>query len=124
MTSRIDKMDNELFLTKSELDQEIQWRNHTSDVYQQLLKEKGQLFLQYVNDKPLIMNDSFFYFVHRITELEKRLRDKSIKVIEQETIIQRLEQENQMIERKFDESLNSSLTNSYNAGIPASTMVK
>ena len=60
MTSRIDKMDNELFLTKSELDQEIQWRNHTSDVYQQLLKEKGQLFLQYVNDKPLIMNDSFF----------------------------------------------------------------
>ncbi len=59
MTSRIDKMDNELFLTKSELDQEIQWRNHTSDTHQQLLREKTQLFLQYATNKLLVMNDSF-----------------------------------------------------------------
>lgn len=45
--------------------------------------------------------------------MEEKLREQTIKVIEQDAIIRRLEQENDMIERKFEQSLNSSLMDSY-----------
>ena len=50
------------------------------------------------------------YSLSRVTTLEEKLRDKNIKIIELEAVVRRLQQENQMIERKLDHiSLNTSL---------------
>lgn len=50
------------------------------------------------------------YSLLRVTTLEEKLRDKNIKIIELEAVVRRLQQENQMIERKLDHiSLNTSL---------------
>lgn len=46
MSSQMDKMNSELFSTKSKLDHEIQWRDHASTVHHQLLKDKRQLISQ------------------------------------------------------------------------------
>ena len=69
------------------------------------------------------MSDCVFF--DRITDLEEKLRDQTIKVIERDAIIRRLEQENEMIERKFEQSLNSSLMDSFTTSRrPVSLMVR
>ena len=51
------------------------------------------------------------------------MRDKTIRVIELEAIIRRLEQENEMIERRLDQSLNMSLPAAASNRRPFSSLV-
>ena len=45
----MDVINSELHSTKSKLDHEILWRDHTSGVHHQLLKDKSQLILRYID---------------------------------------------------------------------------
>lgn len=68
------------------------------------------------------------FCLYRVTELEKQLRDVRLKVIELEAISKRQKLENQIIEKKLEDSLNSSTGSDYNPqmmmpGILSSSMV-